>query len=164
MTTIYQIDQGQVIIFDNRWLKILQLEFGYWIQQEPFPWNHKHNLWNEHDLKSIFDSPMLGSKPKQRARFIHHYASAGDGDLWFVNVFAKGWGVVVISIYIWNLISERKMKWLVHSMLASGKDGKVFHLELAVVQHGKARLKSAFWWWVHVYKIEHDGIMFIIDI
>ena len=56
-------------------------------------------------------------------------------------------------------------------MLASGKDGKVFHLELevfhlelAVVQHGKARLKSAFWWWVHVYKIEHDGIMFIIDI
>ena len=53
---------------------------------------------------------------------------------------------------------------MVHSMLASGKDGKVFHLELAVVQHGKARLKSAFWWWVHVYKIEHDGIMFIIDI
>ena len=48
-----------------------------------------------------------------------------------------------------------------HSMLASGK---VFHAELAVVQHGKARLKNAFWWWVHIYKIEHHEIMSIIGL
>ena len=49
-----------------------------------------------------------------------------------------------------NLLSEKKTKRLVHSMLASGK---VFHVELPVVQHGKARQQSAFWWWAHNYKI-----------